>query len=317
MDSTPWFVGGGAQHSPEVARAVAYAATGGAEGIVEPGGLKVAPLAVPGTSVRVIAGSAILRNRYPGGGEQSYIVRAPVQETLAVTATGSSGGRSDLVVARVLDPQYEGSAPADPVAFEYARLAIIQGVPASTTRAADLSLGYPAIELARIDLPASTGTVTAAMIKDLRRLAQPRSSRVLRMGTPAAEAQLTAAGGQVWTSYRPTIEIPDWATHMSMLVHLTSIWHQGASVMGNLLLTVGTGGSRWATLDEPYHFDDTTGGGERAGLTLGVEGALPSALRGTPQVLGIEGSRTAGTGFLKTIRGTRVIYDVTFSERAS
>ena len=318
MDSTPWFVGGGAQHSPEVARAVAYAATGGAEGVVEPGGLKVAPLAVPGTSVRVVAGSGILRNRYAGGGEQSYIVRAPVTENLAVTATGSAGGRSDLVVARVLDPQYEGSAPSNPVAFEYARLAIIQGVPASTTRASDLNLGYPAIELARIDLPASTGTVTAAMIKDLRRLARPRSLRVVEMGGPTQDIALTSPGGVRWPSVAPSIEIPAWATHMSVVATIASVGYQNGSVAGTLATCAGAAGAnQWRSSNTYYDLDVAPADSARTTLVVGGKGPIPAALRGSVQTFAIEGQRNAytGAGALVTRAGTHVVFDVQFSEQ--
>src|SRR5699024_11469005 len=112
-------------------------------------------------------------------GGQSYAVRNDAEVEVSVTATGSSGGRSDLVVARVLDPQYEGQPPADPDEFDYSMVEIIEGVSSSTTSARDLNLNYPAIALARIDLPASTGTVEASHLTDLREMARPRSERHL------------------------------------------------------------------------------------------------------------------------------------------
>src|SRR5699024_3903592 len=116
--STPWMVGGGASHPVEVVRQGTHDFTGGAEGISLPGDLRVEPLATPGTSVRVAPGGCTLVNRYPGGEGQSYTARNDAQVTVPVTATGSAGGRSDLVVARVLDPQYEGQPPTDPDAFQ-------------------------------------------------------------------------------------------------------------------------------------------------------------------------------------------------------
>ena len=59
FDSVPWFVGGGALHSPEVARLLAHAATSGAAGVVTPADLAVSALPVPGASVRVAVGGAL------------------------------------------------------------------------------------------------------------------------------------------------------------------------------------------------------------------------------------------------------------------
>src|SRR5699024_922068 len=176
---TPWAVGGGAQHEVEVARQQTHDSTGGAEGISLPGDLKVRPLATPGTKVRVAPGGALLLNRYPGGAGQTYAVRNDAEVEVSVTATGSSGGRSDLVVARVLDPQYEGQPPADPDEFDYSMVEIVEGVSSSATSAEDAGLNYPAVALARIDLPASTGTVEADHLTDLREMARPRSKRFL------------------------------------------------------------------------------------------------------------------------------------------
>ena len=87
-----------------VARAVAYASSGGAEGVVEPEGLKVAPLDVPSIQFRVLPGAALVRNRYAGGSLQTYAVLEQIQQSLPVVATGSAGGRSDLVIVRVTEP---------------------------------------------------------------------------------------------------------------------------------------------------------------------------------------------------------------------
>lgn len=325
MEATPWFVGGGAQHSPEVARLLAYGALGGAAGIVEPGGLKVAPLAVPGTSVRVLPGAASVLNRYPGGGQQAYLVRNPVAEEVPVTATGSSGGRSDLLVARVLDPQYEGAAPSDPNAFQYARVTKIEGVPASAIASSAAAvaycegLTYPAEPLAGLTLPASTATVTAAMIRDLRRLARPRTRRLVEMGGPAANVALTNAGGVRWPSYAPAIEIPAWATHVSVVATIASIGYQNGSVAGTLAVALGAAGpNQWRSSNTQYDLDVAVGDGARTTLVIGGKGALPAAYRGTTQTLAIEGKRDAftGSGALITRAGTHVVFDVQFEERA-
>src|SRR5699024_6184474 len=178
MERVPYLVGGGFEHSAEVMRAMLAASTSGAEGIVNAGDFKVRPLAVPGTSVRVAPGNALIRNSYGGGQAQTYACRAGSETEVPIEATGSAGSRTDLIVARSDDPPDQGGS-FDPLTFEAARFEVIKGVPASTKTVAGLGLTYPAIALARVTLPASTGTVTAAMITDLRKLAQPRKERHL------------------------------------------------------------------------------------------------------------------------------------------
>lgn len=94
---------------------------------------------------------------------------------VAIAATGSAGGRSDLIVAQVEDPNMAGEpwqTPTNPAVGPYIFTRVIPNVPAGTTSLRPLGYsGRSAIVLARVDLPASTGTVTASMITDLRELA--------------------------------------------------------------------------------------------------------------------------------------------------
>src|SRR5699024_8752782 len=93
MERVPYLVGGGFEHSAEVMRAMLAAATSGAEGIVNAGDMKVLPLSVPGTGVRIMPGNALIRNSYGGGQAQTYAARAGSQTEVSIDATGSSGGR--------------------------------------------------------------------------------------------------------------------------------------------------------------------------------------------------------------------------------
>lgn len=224
-DSVPWFVGGGAEHSPEVARLLAYAATNGAEGIVSPGDLKVAPLDVPGTSVRVLTGAALILNRAQSGDHQTYVGRLPVEDVVAIASTGSGAGRSDLIVAEIMDPFVPGSSfqtPDDVKVGPYIRTRVISNVAAGTTT---VPAGITGVALARIDLPASTGTVTADLIKDLRHLAQPRAMSRVYGGPPGGTQVWTPASTAAWgdpygmasLGFIPPVEVPAWATHMDLI----------------------------------------------------------------------------------------------------
>jgi len=172
FDPVPFFVGGGALHSAETARQLVYAATGGAAGVAAAGDLKITQLPVAGTSVRAASGGAVIPSLYPGASQQSYTVRAASTTDVSVTATGSGAGRVDLVIARIDDPQYGGTIPADVTVGPYVRLDIIQNVAAGST---DIPAGltYPAIALARLDIPASTATITTSMITPLAVVANP------------------------------------------------------------------------------------------------------------------------------------------------
>lgn len=229
-----WFIGGGAEHTPESARRLVYASTSGAEGVGGVNDLRVLPLAVPGQGVRVTVGSALMRSRYVGGETQTYMGTVYSQETVSTTPTGSGSKRSDLVVMRVEDPFAAGSPYPEPATGDipsapYVHIRVISGVPANTKKLQDVAAyrNDTAVTLARIDYPVSTGTVTAGMITDLRSVAQPRRSevvyarpRIAADGT--AQAKLlakTSTGGEYFPGGNGIanefqVVVPEWATRM-------------------------------------------------------------------------------------------------------
>lgn len=290
-DPAPWFVDG-ALHSAEVARVLAYAATHGEEGVILPHHLRVRALAVPGQAIRVYAGAAAIRNRYPGGSwYQTYVGHSPTEHTVDVSPTGSSGRRSDLIVARVVDPQYPGTPePADPTDFQYIYTDIIENVPAGTQTVAELGLNIPAIELARIDFPPNTATVTQDMITDLRRVANPRKDRIVQMRTTFGGVQeLThrgdsgdmrawpnlsqAAQGQIW------MRVPEWASRANIIgtwgqvraAHNTNTWGQ---------LRVGLEGNGLWVGTRETRFTERDGFSGRKHYVSGGEVTIPEAMRG-------------------------------------
>lgn len=229
-----WFFGGGAEHTPESARRALYASTGGAEGVGGINDLQVVPLTTPGQGVRVLVGSALIKSRYVGGETQTYMGTVYTQETVSTTPTGSGQTRADLVVMRVEDPYAAGSTyPAPPEAERatapYVYIRVISGVPANAKKLQDVP-GYQndsAVTLARINFPASTGTVTAGMITDLRDMAQPRRKEVVFARPRVSEDD----GSQSWLTGRWTnggeyfpggggyhnefqVEVPEWANRM-------------------------------------------------------------------------------------------------------
>ena len=294
LDSTPWLVGGGAEHSAEVARLLAYAGTAGAEGIVSAGSLLVRAQATPAASVRVAPGAALILNKYAGGGQQTYVLRNASQTTVPIRATGSTGQRTDMVVARILDPQYEGQAPSDPNAFNYSRLEVIESVPPGVWSVDELGLTYPAVALAKIHLPNNTATVTSDMIVDLREVANPRTNEVWR---PRALAggdsedlySRWSNGGQIFPSAGiQVVRIPKWATRAQIEMQWLSVRYAANKPnLGRVWVEFGPAstGSRFQQYTtDSFHFNAPDSGDiSRANWIVADDVYIPVALRGTEQ----------------------------------
>ncbi len=322
FDPVPWLVGGGAQHSPEVARLLAYASTGGAEGIVTPGDLKVTPTGVPSSSIRVLAGAGLILSRAAGGSQQTYVARNVSEDVVSIGATGSGSGRSDLIVARIEDPFMAGEPwadPSDPKVGPYVYTRVIPNVSPTTTTA---PAGSSAIALARIDIPANTSTITAGMIKDLRKLALPRSSREVFMSAPAPEVPMNDTNGTVWPNFRPIVTVPSWATAAYVICTLSSIGQRGGAAQGLFTAVIGGGlngitGFRASNIG--YDLDAPAAGGSRH--TLVVSGGFTDvrSIAGKEVYVQTEARKinaAENPGYLVTVDGTQVLYDVQFYERA-
>lgn len=327
VDTTPWAVNGGAEHFADVARLMAYASTAGAEGVVEPSSLRVAAQSVANGTVRVLPGAALILNRYSGAGQQTYVLRNPSSTDVAIPATGSSGGRTDLIVARILDPQYEGQPPANPLTFQYSRLERINGVPAGTKSAKQLNLGYPAIALAKVTLPASTGTVTAGMITDLREVALPRRKRDLRTVAivSAGTEELSASGvdGEYWPNAGGVqfVEIPEWATRCRII----GTWAQvrvpaNSNPSGQLWLEYGPyqGGSKNERSTQSVAFNALAGNDvQRTTFMIADDVYIPAAYRGTTQPFVLKGKNGSASPAGKRVQvdGSSAVYmDLEFLE---
>lgn len=332
-DTVPWFVGGGAEHSPEVARLLAYAATSGAEGIVTPGDLKVAALGVPGPSVTVAPGAGLILNRAAGGTAQSYVARLPDADTVEIAPTASTK-RSDLIVVQIEDPFMAGEPwqdPEDPKVGPYVFTRVIPNVPATATRLQDVPgySGRSAITLARVDVPASTGTITAAMITDLRKVARPRKDRQVRAHaqTGSGEAlRATAQVGEVWPNTGSfTVDVPTWATKAIVIATWSQVQAKAdanGSAYGRLWVQLGNDGDANTRLSQESSWDtpDVAKGSSRNTYTVVDELPIYSALRGKTVPIKMRGRRsdttTSAEGLVvDAVSGVSV--DVEFIEAAA
>lgn len=296
VDPVPWFIQAPAEHSAEVARTLAYQAIGGKEGLARTGDLMVQALPVPGGAVQVLPGAAGILNRGSGGGGQAYVGRVGAAVTVPIAATGSGAGRSDLLVFRVQDPQYGGPVPPSAEEGPYIGLDVISGVTAGTTRVQDVP-GHEAdsaVTLARVDLPASTGTVTNGMITSLARVANPLRESVLRtyalVGGDTAPLTSTSAyptGGQTWPVAVEDawggVDIPEWATRARIIMTWAgvlcsgnawgTVWVQVAPTVNPA--NVKTQAVAWDAQNAPGNY--------RTVVIASDDIAIPEALRGTSQ----------------------------------
>lgn len=337
FDPAAFFIGGGAEHSPEVVRNAVFSMSGGAEGVTNPGDWKVEPLEVPGTQVRVRPGSGLILNRHIGDDpDETYSARAGDESFLDVRETGSSGGRSDLVVVRVEDPQYEGHGWAVPPSeeaartWDYTKPVIIENVPPSTTKAEQLNLGYAAYGVARIDMGANRGTVDnseGARIVDLRKLHSPKRSLDVFRHQPSAEYDIPTDIWGHWPAWEPLFEIPTWATHITAVMTATGAWKAGgAHILGDLNLELNVPGVGGTNILGSSTFEvEANDWPSRETLMVSGEGEIPASYRGQVRTIRIgarrDSVRSGGTpaqgSLLRATATTNFTLLVEFEQRAA
>lgn len=334
----PWMIGGGqAQHAADLGRIVAHAAFGGVEGVVGPLDLRILPLSTPGGAVRGMPGTCAVLNRSLGGDGQMYVNRNTQAVDVLINPTTSTGPRSDLVVAQVMDPYAAGEGwdvPADPANGPYMAFRVIEGVSPSTTSVAGTGLLTSAIALARIDLPSSTGTVESQHIKDLRqvagsstRLGEAVDSLAQRSWTSVQALADPNPGGTLLhtnTTYRTwpdeadwDVPIPSWATAADIEITLSPALANG-DFWGDLRVGLGSSGTQYVTLgsaiDANYEADVWTKP-MVIQLIAGGRVNVPSSMRGTVQRLFLQAKSNdsaSHTGDLYAGRGCVVSARVDF-----
>lgn len=306
-DPVPWFVGGGAQHTTNVARLVSYATFGGQEGIVGPKDLEVRELAVPGTKVRVFPGACAILNRAAGIKYEEYVGRLPIEDTVDIAATGAGGSRTDLIVARVENPFVGGEPwddPAEPTVGPYIFTRVIPGVPSGIKSVKELGLGYSAIALAKVTLPPSTGTVQQSHITDLRRMAPILRQREQNIVQPSSQDTLFETTYLVWPWQLSTpTTVPEWATHVYVHASITGLAYGPGTARGDARVDFGgVPGAIGEPLTTPgvksqvTVFEETAAAANRATLHVGGLLAIPAAMRGNTVKVQVEARKyTSGS----------------------
>lgn len=310
LDSKPWLIGvTGVQHSAEIARTLAYAATSGDNGIVSPNDLKVVAQGTPTGSVRVMPGGVSML--LPGGVAESYIGRVISAHTVDILPTTSAGGRSDLVVAFVQDPSKQSYADFNVAianSYEYFRLGVIRGVSPGATVLNNPT--YPVTALARIDIPASTSTITNAMIKDVRQMTQMRSARQVDVVRPGVHVNMAVSKYADFPNVDIPVRIPQWCTNVVATTHLSGIEATGSAqtesvagmrgVLGNMIDTQNTIINALQGVRIPHTHTSTFN--------------IPLDYRGRTVAYDVQAQHTGGTGALRLDYQSTVTYDFHFME---
>ncbi|MFD6149371.1 hypothetical protein [Streptomyces sp. NPDC060243] len=274
--------------------------------------LKVTALATPGAGVQISDGSATITGKVSSvqGSYNAYNIGS---DTVSVAATGSTA-RSDMLILRVEDPEYEGTRnPAtDPIVFWQ----VVTNVSSSATA---VPSGYSAIPLARIDIPANTATITNSMIKDLRRVTNARRERTLYpyyAQDPYVEISGTS---ETWKTFpnvtMANIPIPAWAASAKVVFTICGIRCADGNVWANFRFMLGTiEAAQWVAID------DNQGTAARRSTvqmveTIDLTTTTGAAMRGTTQTLKSRmRTRSSNAGKIGVDATTTFNIDIEFTE---
>lgn len=313
MTQLPAYAVAGGQLTAESLRQALDTLSGGAAGVSRPTDMKVT---ATGTSaVQVAAGSALVPTRYVSSfSSSSYSLAQTAAEPVEVAATGSGGGATKYVIARVDDPQFGGTQPPDPAVALYWRLQVVGTI---------TNLPYPFVALAKIVMPPSTTNITSAMIEDLRRVALPRKVRYLkahRVSSSEVDTLSVAAdAGEAWPNISAyTVYCPSWATSADVVATYAQVYHPGGVFNGHI----------WVRLLVPNVGSITTpvnpilgesGGASRQTYVAAATVAVPSYMRGMDVNVQTFGRVAVGTAAavqpsIRTSSG--VVLDLEFQEVA-
>lgn len=328
FESVAWFVEGGAEHSAGMARLLSYAAFNGSEGIIGSTDLQVRALTVPDGAVRIAPGACSILNRAAGSQYEAYVGRALTETVINIAPTSSSGGRSDMIVAMVKNPWLTGEPwpnPADPKVGPYFVPQVISGVSATATQSKVVQPGWSAIPLARIDIPANTGTITQSMIRDLRFLSTARSQRELNVWSPNVETNITSSSytnfpGAQDGSDNMKVSCPEWATHATVRAVLGGIQHgaTGASnVWGDLRIQLGSGTGTGEVYTEATGYNlSVSGGWDTTTLMCGANSIpIPATMRGKEVYMLTEARKNGGTGNIRSTVSATCSYEVEWLQK--
>lgn len=309
----------GATLDAAMLRLVAFEAIGGAEGIAAKNDCKVTASAVPDGNVHVGVGGVLIKNRYSGGGGQSYAGYNDSLDDVAVPDVTAATTRRDAIVARIHDPDFDGiiPPPGEEDTWVYLETEVITGVPGNPKTADDLGLSYPAVLLATIQRTGPTSIVTAAQITDRRKLARPRREES-RNHIPTTGTNSLNTVSPSWENFPGsaafTVDIPSWAVRAKIqgFVEGLRLTKAGTGALRVVLVESGAA-TELTNLDEgnPNNVED------RASYNLGGEIPIDSSVRGTTATFRIQGraGNAGSAGFLKLDGNSSALLSILLEEQ--
>lgn len=283
----------GLEYPAEILRAEHFAATAGGNGVSAPGDMKVRPQPAADGTVQIAPGNATAVSRFAGQANQSYMIPAFTAETLTVPPTGSGGGRTDLVVAWVRDPDHRGESftPEQAPSVDFWKYEVLQG------RDNTNGLPFPVVPLAVITRPRNTTIVTNAHITDVRELTNPKSQRRLWADQlDRADRQSVHTASTVWpTKATHVVNVPALATRCVVLATWGTVLATPGTTIGSVHVrlraadgtTVETQVSTWVT--------PNTTAESRFSITLGDTRTIPAAMRGKQVTVEMMGTKVSGS----------------------
>lgn len=332
FDKAAWAING-----PEIGAALARRAQYAASrqsGIVQKGDLKVRQLSTPGIGIIIDAGVGVVLNGYqnsqPGGPNEAYVVNNPGAHTIPADQMPASNpsAKSYLVAIVVGDDDFSQSGhpwmpstgvPAgEEATFTYVRPTLIPVADSSVTT---VSGNYPALVLARLDVPPNTTTITDDHLTDLRVLANPRQEQQIFV-SPSSQFSTAAAipSGSAyanWSSYAPSVKVPSWAKRAIIVASINGVRLADASVniQGGIRAKIGTQTGPATSFDLPAG----RVGAQRENFQAAGSFTDVSTIAGTTQALRIEGFENVPASpttnqRLNLTSGSQVIFDVRFFE---
>jgi len=301
------------------ARRVQIALARGNEGIAAGPHLRVLETAPRSNRVRILSGIGIVWGRdTPWQG--FYIGSNVGDDFVAIPPTGGVAAHYILALEFADRNERIGGGP-DPQTD-----GVQWGVyPVAANTVAPPS-GVSAIALARIDVPPNTSIITDAMITDLRKVANPRRTRLLlEWGVQVVNDLIyTPPAIQGWPQVANTdIGIPPWATSAQVRADVIGVYtvNAAAPVTPQSVAADYSAGYLWAFLagvetgKTPYYAAPWNGAADRRSYPIGGWLSLPGGVRGTDQLIQLRGQRYTGTpGKLRADTSARALIDVEFIE---
>ena len=297
----------GATHSAQQFRMLVRDLARGAEGVTEGDDLKVTQRVTPGAGVLVGDGSGVIQGRV--NAFQGHYAACNIGAVdVPISATGASA-RSDMIILRVEDPAYEGSL--NPAIDQITYFQVISNVSSSATAIPDGRTGIP---LARIDIPASTSTITDAMITDLRKVANPRRERTLLTQSPTALSTDIGGTSGTFTNFSTaagwSVAIPSWATKAVLSLAVGQIRYNTAAYFGAIRATFGS-----SLTTQSVALDDNQTSTRRGTIVFGDTLTIPASYRGTTQTLRYQATGySPNAGKVGVDASTTLVADIEFLE---